>query len=64
MTLLQIGEILIDEDEARENLPLAPAEVEIVTCPKCKDTSLLFGYNYCSNCGQKVTWFTKTGVNP
>ena len=58
MPLLQIGEILIDEDKARENLPLAPAEVEIIACPKCKGI-LLFGYNYCSDCGQKVTWFTK-----
>jgi len=57
MPLLQIGEVLIDGDEA--DYIGTWDEVKKVTCPKCESWDLEVHANYCSNCGQKVTWFTK-----
>jgi hypothetical protein len=57
MALLEIGEIMIDEDEAMEKAHLAGRDE--VVCPKCGTESLIIGANYCYNCGQKVTWFTQ-----
>jgi uncharacterized OB-fold protein len=57
MPLLEIDEIMIDEDEAREGM--IRIDEDGAACPKCGKVGLIVGANYCFECGQKVTWYSQ-----
>ena len=59
MGLLEIGEIMIDEDEAKE--VMLRIDEDLTLCPICGKAALIIGANFCFECGQKVSWFTKEG---